>query len=398
MTIHVMFISPFLLQENTNRLTEVVRLLDLGYSLAEVSRRLDINRSTIYRTFRRNGLERARFTDIVEADLETMVNSIKSNHPNIGESILMGHLRARSLTVSRSRLRALLHRTDRAGIAQRRSSAIVRREYLVPCPNYIWHLDGMHKMIRWKFVVHGAVDGFSRLIPFMHCSTDNRASTVHALFNTATQHYGRPLRVRTDHGGENVQVWDHMLNSSGIEASVIVGSSVHNQRIERMWRDVNRLVSNTFKEQFHELEAAGDLDPLNATDLYCLHLVYLPLINCILDEHVAAHNHHSLTTESSYTPHQLFSENQHLLELHQHVWNQSGRVNPEDGNSRTVGNLQRDELPHVQLSVTRMNIPNHIHQQATNIVSSSTLAIRNAMSRYQRLSEHIGQYFSDISL
>lgn len=77
--------------------------------------------------------------------------------------------------------------------------------------------------------------------------------------------------MRTDHGGENVLIWRDMSNYWGDEARpVIVGSSVHNQRIERHNRAVNEQVIATFKAEFYELEREGSLDPLNSTDLFCL--------------------------------------------------------------------------------------------------------------------------------
>lgn len=84
-------------------------------------------------------------------------------------------------------------------------------------------------------VLHHAVDGYCRLVVFGACSTNNRASTVLQLYHQAVRRYGRPFRVRTDHGGENVDVhvWRDMIQAWGEEArSVIVGSSVENQRVE----------------------------------------------------------------------------------------------------------------------------------------------------------------------
>ena len=75
---------------------------------------------------------------------------------------------------------------------------------------------------------------------------------------------------------------------------VIVGSSVHNQRIERHNKTVNEQVVAVFKPEFYQLEREGKLDPLNATDLFCLHYVDLPRLNKALAEFVAAHNHHKV--------------------------------------------------------------------------------------------------------
>ena len=76
-------------------------------------------------------------------------------------------------------------------------------------------------------VLHHAIDGYSRLIVFCCCSTNNRAATVLSLYQEAVRQYGHPFRVRTDHGAENVAVWNDMVNAWGEEArSVVVSSSV----------------------------------------------------------------------------------------------------------------------------------------------------------------------------
>ena len=95
-------------------------------------------------------------------------------------------------------------RVDPINVSMRRMRVIHRRTYNVPGPNALWHIDGHHSLIRWRMVIHGAIDVYSRLITYMRCNTNNRASTVLTLFLSATARYGIPSRVRSDRGGENI--------------------------------------------------------------------------------------------------------------------------------------------------------------------------------------------------
>ena len=54
--------------------------------------------------------------------------------------------------------------------------------------------------------MHGCIDGFSRRIIYLKATDNNRAETVLALFTEAVDRLGLPSRVRSDRGGENVDV------------------------------------------------------------------------------------------------------------------------------------------------------------------------------------------------
>ena len=101
------------------------------------------------------------------------------------------------------------------------------------------------------------------MIVFLRCSTNNRASTVFDAFQSAVEKFGLPSRVRSDKGKENTDVaWfmlSHPLRGPN-RGSHITGRSVHNQRIERLWRDMFSGCIFVFYHLFCYMEACGVLD------------------------------------------------------------------------------------------------------------------------------------------
>ena len=184
------------------------------------------------------------------------------------------------IRVSSERIRESLRRVDPLGVITRKCNSIRRRAYMVSRSMALWHLDGNHKLIRWGFVVHGCVDGYTRIPVFLQCSMNNQASTVLGKFMTATQHWGIPSRIHCDMGGENVDVVSYMLEVRGIgHKFALVGKSVHNQRIERLWRDVFKDVLHLFFDLFYSLENIGQLDVLDGLDIWSLHFSFLDIIS-----------------------------------------------------------------------------------------------------------------------
>ena len=169
------------------------------------------------------------------------------------------------------------------------------------------NIDGHHKLIRWKMVTHAAIDGYSRLIVFLKCSDNNKSSTVYQNFLEAVSTYGLPSRIRTDQGRENTLIAQHMLENRGLNrASVLTGSSVHNQRVERLWRDMHDCVTKLFYRLFYYLEELGILNPDDDVHIFALRFVYLPRINQALSTFKNGWNSHGIRTEHNRSPTQLF--------------------------------------------------------------------------------------------
>ncbi|KAK7053858.1 hypothetical protein R3P38DRAFT_3305267 [Favolaschia claudopus] len=130
-----------------------------------------------------------RFCAIFDHDFDLLVKTFKSAKPTLGVSYVIGVLR--------------------------NHQAIDRQRYSVPHSNYLWHLDGHHKLIRWGIVIHGIVDGYCQTVVRLCASTNNRASTVLDLFLMAVRKYGAPSRMRGDRGGKNIEISVWMIKHRG---------------------------------------------------------------------------------------------------------------------------------------------------------------------------------------
>jgi len=50
-------------------------------------------------------------------------------------------------------------------------NTITRLVDSVRIPNSLWHTDGLHCLIRWRFVIHSGINVFSRLIVYLSRET-----------------------------------------------------------------------------------------------------------------------------------------------------------------------------------------------------------------------------------
>ena len=104
---------------------------------------------------------------------------------------------------------------------------------------------------------------------YLACSDNNTASTVLEQFLGIVGTYGSPSRVRSDLCGENVEVWRYMMEQHGSESAVITDHPcTHNERIERLWRDVTCSVGSIHYETFQNLEGSARFEPLNEIDIF----------------------------------------------------------------------------------------------------------------------------------
>ncbi|OWF53103.1 uncharacterized protein LOC110446871 [Mizuhopecten yessoensis] len=253
-------------------------LLDNGFPISDISKILQVSERTVYRRMCMYNLSKMSFSNISDELLDENLRKISKDFPFCGEGMVKQMLFQQGIKVQRWRLRGSLHRIDSEGVLERRKGRLHRRVYNVMAPNHLWHIDTNHKLVRWRFVVAGGIDGFSRKIMFLKCYDNNKSATVFQSFFSGVCEYGTPNKVRSDKGLENVDVANYMLSNRGL-TGMITGKSTHNQRIERLWRDVYEGVLSFFYNLFYYMEDQGILDCLDSTHLQALHYIYMDEIN-----------------------------------------------------------------------------------------------------------------------
>ena len=169
---------------------DIISLRSLNYTWTKVARMLGISCPTLYRRLDEYNIQKCDYSDVSSGELDEVVKTIKSNFPNDGEVMLRGHMLCMGVKVPRSSLRESIHRVDHENTVRRSHRVINRRIYSAAHPNAVWHIDGMHKLIRWRFVVHAGVDGFSRLIVYINGADNNRAQTVLKEFRNGISSFG----------------------------------------------------------------------------------------------------------------------------------------------------------------------------------------------------------------
>ena len=140
------------------------------------------------------------FWSIRGGDSDNILRDFK-NHGNFCErSMILGHLSPAGRRVQQRTVWKALLRVDPVNSRLRWACLVQLRKYSVPKPNSLWYIDGHHSIIKWGFVIHGAINGHSRLILYVRCATNNKKETILELFYTAISQYGVPSRLRSDKG------------------------------------------------------------------------------------------------------------------------------------------------------------------------------------------------------
>lgn len=138
----------FLISEDT-----LCYLLEHGFNVPNISRMVGVSVSTIRRRMTELGIRISNmYSTISDNELDAKIREIKEYFPNHGSRMLQGQLNVQGIHVQRFRIRESLRRTDPFGCMLRWFNTIQRRAYSVPHSQWLWHIDGNHKLIRFVHI------------------------------------------------------------------------------------------------------------------------------------------------------------------------------------------------------------------------------------------------------
>ena len=115
---------------------------------------LGISIRTVRRRMTEYGLSiRAQYSTMSDTELDTLVNEIQVEFPTCGNTQMQGHLISKGHHIQQYRVRESQRRIDPNGTIMRRLHAVTRRQYSVPFPRSLYHIDGYHKLIRYALLL-----------------------------------------------------------------------------------------------------------------------------------------------------------------------------------------------------------------------------------------------------
>ena len=116
-------------------------LRSLSFSWTAIAEMLVVSRMTMYRRRVEFGMLDEPHSSISDDQLHAHVLQIIREHPQVGQSFILGRLRSLGYRVTRERVRQAVRTCDPLNTALRWQGSVAhRRPYSVPGPNSLWHI------------------------------------------------------------------------------------------------------------------------------------------------------------------------------------------------------------------------------------------------------------------
>lgn len=151
---------------------------------------------------------------------------------------------------------------DPLGVQLRSRNRLRWRMYQSPGPTFLWHVDSYDKLKPYGICINGAIDGFSRMVIWLHAYSTNSNPKIIAQYfiDEVSSRNGTAARIPSDLGTENCYIeqmqmflrHDHLVSFS--HRCYLYGSSNHNQSIENWWGFLRKQHAQFWMNLFQDLK------------------------------------------------------------------------------------------------------------------------------------------------
>lgn len=287
-----------------------------GYSYLEITHFLSVHHGVILslrhlkQLLKNLGLKRKYKAEATMVEIcSVIIEELHGSGSCLGYKSLWRRLqKTYGLSVKRDTVMKVLQLADPEGISARTRHRLKRRKYVVPGPNFLWHLDGYDKLKPFGFAIHGCVDGYSRRIIWLNVASSNNNPKIIAKYylDSVKGLQLAPRLLRGDKGTENSIVsslqkclrYNHTDRLSGIK-SYIEGTSTANQRIESYWCQLRKSGMNWWISYFKDMRDNLYFNDGDQLHIECLRFCYGHLIQNDLHQIAEEWNQHKIRKQKN---------------------------------------------------------------------------------------------------
>ena len=172
----------------------------------------------------------------------------------------------------------------------------------------------------YRLRIHGCIDGASHYVLYAKVAPNKTQETLFEPFLAIVERFGSPLQVRSDFATEHALIRRHMEGIRvGTRNPFLVGSLVHNQRIEHWWRLLWEKVIWFHKNAIQEIVEQGYFIPDDPYHRASFQAIYIPILQDIVNEWIGVWNLHRVRLineqgryRPSHVPARYFQEYERL--------------------------------------------------------------------------------------
>ena len=118
---------------------QLIYLRSIHFTWTDIASLLGVSRMTIFWRWKEYGLLDDPTETVDDSQLRILLSDLRRSSPQLGETMVMGHLRSLGYNIPRARVRSAIRETDPINTALRWQGAVTSRQpYSVPGPNSPW--------------------------------------------------------------------------------------------------------------------------------------------------------------------------------------------------------------------------------------------------------------------